>query len=115
MRLASVVATLAAFGGLADLPFVTAAPAAGPPFDDHASSRLLERDDDKAPKLSYVNNSGICETTPGVKQYSGYLSVGKNMNMCTCGRRRSRPPPAQIGTAQLTCGASSLLVFRESQ
>lgn len=32
-------------------------------------------------KLEFVNNSGICETTPGVNQYSGYLSVGTNMNM----------------------------------
>ncbi|KAF2258268.1 putative carboxypeptidase S1 [Lojkania enalia] len=32
-------------------------------------------------RIEYVNNSGICETTPGVKQYSGYLSVGDNMNM----------------------------------
>ncbi|KAM3070492.1 hypothetical protein ACMFMG_010315 [Clarireedia jacksonii] len=31
--------------------------------------------------LSFVTNSGICETTPGVNQYSGYLSVGTNMNM----------------------------------
>jgi hypothetical protein len=30
-------------------------------------------------KMSFVTNSGICETTPGVNQYSGYLSVGKNM------------------------------------
>ncbi|OIW31437.1 carboxypeptidase-like protein S1 [Coniochaeta ligniaria NRRL 30616] len=34
-----------------------------------------------AAKLSFVTNSGICETTPGVNQYSGYLSVGTNMNM----------------------------------
>lgn len=27
--------------------------------------------------LEYVTNSGICETTPGVNQYSGYLNVGK--------------------------------------
>ncbi len=26
--------------------------------------------------MSFVTNSGICETTPGVNQYSGYLSVG---------------------------------------
>ncbi|KAL9110061.1 MAG: hypothetical protein Q9227_005400 [Pyrenula ochraceoflavens] len=32
-------------------------------------------------KLQFVTNSGICETTPGVNQYSGYLSVGSNMNM----------------------------------
>ncbi|KAF8273258.1 putative carboxypeptidase S1 [Lactarius quietus] len=32
-------------------------------------------------KLSYVTNSGVCETTPGVNQYSGYLTVGNNMSM----------------------------------
>ncbi|KAM0431016.1 hypothetical protein ACHAPT_005653 [Fusarium lateritium] len=32
-------------------------------------------------KLEYVSNSGICETTPGVDQHSGYLSVGKNHSM----------------------------------
>jgi hypothetical protein len=32
-------------------------------------------------KMSFVNNSGICETTPGVNQYSGYLSVGTDQNM----------------------------------
>ncbi|KAF7557505.1 hypothetical protein G7046_g6023 [Stylonectria norvegica] len=31
--------------------------------------------------LEYVTNSGICETTPGVNQYSGYISVGQNMSM----------------------------------
>lgn len=28
-------------------------------------------------KLDFVKNSGICETTPGVNQYSGYVSVGR--------------------------------------
>lgn len=28
-------------------------------------------------KLKYVSNSGICETTAGVDQHSGYLSVGE--------------------------------------
>lgn len=32
-------------------------------------------------KLSFVKNSGICETTPGVNQYSGYISVGDDQNM----------------------------------
>ncbi|KAL1845824.1 hypothetical protein Plec18170_009530 [Paecilomyces lecythidis] len=32
-------------------------------------------------KMEFVKNSGICETTPGVNQYSGYLSVGIDMNM----------------------------------
>lgn len=31
-------------------------------------------------KMEFVKNSGICETTPGVNQYSGYVSVGTNMN-----------------------------------
>ena len=30
-------------------------------------------------KLSFATNSGVCETTPGVNQYSGYFSVGTNM------------------------------------
>ena len=28
--------------------------------------------------LDYVTNSGICETTPGVNQYSGYLNYGEH-------------------------------------
>ncbi|KAF4970216.1 hypothetical protein FSARC_2702 [Fusarium sarcochroum] len=31
--------------------------------------------------LEYVTNSGICETTPGVNQYSGYLDYGQNTSM----------------------------------
>lgn len=31
--------------------------------------------------ISYVKNSGICETTPGVNTYSGYVQTGENMNM----------------------------------
>ena len=31
--------------------------------------------------LRYVNDSGICETTPGVHQVSGYLDVGHNQSM----------------------------------
>jgi Serine carboxypeptidase len=33
-------------------------------------------------KLEYVTNSGVCETTPNVKQHSGYISVSDTgMNM----------------------------------
>lgn len=32
-------------------------------------------------KLRFVRNSGVCETTPGVEQLSGYLDVGTNMSM----------------------------------
>ena len=31
--------------------------------------------------LRYVANSGICETTSGVNQYSGYMDVGRDMSM----------------------------------
>lgn len=32
-------------------------------------------------KLRYKANSNICETTPGVNQKSGYLTIGQNMSM----------------------------------
>ncbi|KUJ20781.1 carboxypeptidase-like protein S1 [Mollisia scopiformis] len=32
-------------------------------------------------KMDFVENSGVCETTPGVNQYSGYFSVGGTKNM----------------------------------
>lgn len=32
-------------------------------------------------RIEYVSDSGICETTKGVKQHSGYFSVGEGMNM----------------------------------
>ena len=32
-------------------------------------------------KLRFVRNSGVCETTPGVEQLSGYIDIGTNMSM----------------------------------
>lgn len=32
-------------------------------------------------RIEFVANSGICEMTPGVNQYSGYLSVGDGADM----------------------------------
>lgn len=31
--------------------------------------------------LRFVSDSGVCETTPGVHQMSGYIDVGMNMSM----------------------------------
>ena len=31
--------------------------------------------------MRFVTNSGVCETTPGVQQMSGYIDVGKGMSM----------------------------------
>ena len=38
--------------------------------------RTIVEDESTGSKLDFVTNSGICETTPGVNQYSGYFSVG---------------------------------------
>ena len=45
----------------------------------------------KDTKLRIVKNSGVCETTPGVGQISGYIDVGPNMSMV----RPPPPPPPQ--------------------
>lgn len=36
--------------------------------------------------ISFVSDSGVCETTPGVHQMSGYITVGKNMSMVLTAR-----------------------------
>ncbi|KAK8063011.1 hypothetical protein PG997_015108 [Apiospora hydei] len=51
---------------------------------------------DTRSKLSFVNNSGICETTSGVNQYSGYISVGPDMNMFF--EARDNPTTAPLAT-----------------
>lgn len=62
---------------------------ASSPITSHDKRSFVERDGTNytvfehaatGAKLEFVKNSGICETTPGVNQYSGYLSVGSNMN-----------------------------------
>ena len=77
---------LCAVAGLGLQVAVTAPSNAGPA----SNPRLTVRDgttyhtfEDKATgaRMDIVKNSGVCETTPGVNQYSGYLSVGNDMNM----------------------------------
>lgn len=34
-------------------------------------------------QLDFVTDSGVCETTPGVRQYSGYLNVGSELIVFT--------------------------------
>lgn len=74
--------------GLALSTYVLAAPYHGEGPEDKRS--FVERDGQNftvfehaatGAKMEFVTNSGICETTAGVNQYSGYLSVGTNMNM----------------------------------
>lgn len=42
-------------------------------------------------QLKFVNNSGLCETTPGVNQVSGYLQTG-----AICSPIRKNELPANI-------------------
>ena len=42
--------------------------------------RTIVEDESTGSKMDFVTNSGICETTPGVNQYSGYFSVGSKYN-----------------------------------
>lgn len=44
------------------------------------SYNVFKRANDNS-SISYVTDSGICETTEGVTQYSGYLDVGTDMHM----------------------------------
>ena len=62
---------------------------AASPIATHDKRSFVERDGTNytvfehaatGAKIEFVTNSGICETTKGVNQYSGYLSVGSNMN-----------------------------------
>jgi hypothetical protein len=55
--------------------------------------------------LDFVTNSGICETTPGVNQYSGYISVGSKSFRSAKGRQTL----AQfLFQATKICGSGSL-------
>ncbi|KAF8848062.1 alpha/beta-hydrolase [Acephala macrosclerotiorum] len=47
---------------------------------DGVSHTIFEHESTGA-SIDFVTNSGVCETTPGVNQYSGYFSVGQNMSM----------------------------------
>lgn len=41
-------------------------------------------------KIDFVSNSGICETTPGVAQHSGYLNVGGEFSINSYGRSEAK-------------------------
>ncbi|KAJ7486267.1 hypothetical protein B0H11DRAFT_2015490 [Mycena galericulata] len=38
------------------------------------------KSDHAAPPLRYVNNSGVCETTPGAYTMSGYVGISSTMS-----------------------------------
>lgn len=55
-------------------------------------------------QIRYTTNSGVCETTPGVKQISGYLDVGSNMSMVSDSVR-----PTQLMTLRFDFSGSGFL------
>lgn len=48
-------------------------------YERDGVKRTVFEHDATGAKIDFVTNSGICETTPGVNQYSGYLSVGSRL------------------------------------
>ncbi|KAI0708402.1 alpha/beta-hydrolase [Earliella scabrosa] len=52
-----------------------------PPFDLGTKHIEFKSEIMADTKLRFVRNSGVCETTPGVNQLSGYIDVGTNMSM----------------------------------
>ena len=44
----------------------------------HGKEGNIFQDNNTGVTLNYVSNSGICEQTPGVGQYSGYADFGNN-------------------------------------
>jgi hypothetical protein len=45
-------------------------------YEHEGVKRTLFEHEATNSSIDFVTNSGICETTPGVNQYSGYLSIG---------------------------------------
>ncbi|KAL8386824.1 hypothetical protein RB595_010359 [Gaeumannomyces hyphopodioides] len=50
-------------------------------YEYNGIKQTLFKHDVTGTTLQFVENSGICETTKGVNQTSGYMSVGNDMNM----------------------------------
>ncbi|KAI0685440.1 alpha/beta-hydrolase [Cerioporus squamosus] len=84
MELLSVLSTVSAFllsvfrtaTPHADVSGFSIAPIElGTPYAEFKSNIMPDT------KVRYVHNSGVCETTPGVNQWSGYLDIGTNMSM----------------------------------
>jgi carboxypeptidase C (cathepsin A) len=82
--------SIASLLAVAALPaFASAAPSDMPAhlkgkrssYTENGVQRTVFEHEATGAKIDFVTNSGICETTPGVNQYSGYLTVGKNENM----------------------------------
>jgi hypothetical protein len=79
MRLQSFISPIAAL--VAASGAVHATPLLHRSNDNDLAKFTFRSQSQNNTNLRYVANSGICETTPGVNQYSGYIDVGPNMSM----------------------------------
>ncbi|KAL5511019.1 hypothetical protein ACEPAG_3738 [Sanghuangporus baumii] len=59
---------------------VHASPVDGHPLTSSVHTVFESRQQNDT-KLCFIRNSGVCETTPGVGQISGYIDIGPNMSM----------------------------------
>ncbi|KAL5508781.1 hypothetical protein ACEPAG_4760 [Sanghuangporus baumii] len=77
VALVSCTFTLSALRG------VHASPVDGHPLTStvHSVHTVFESRQQNDTKLRFVRDSGVCETTPGVGQISGYIDIGPNMSM----------------------------------
>jgi hypothetical protein len=76
----SLIATVSLALGALALPFDSAADRVSYVNRNGVDFTVFEHAATGA-RIDFVTNSGICETTRGVNQYSGYLSVGTGLNM----------------------------------
>ncbi|KAL5497683.1 hypothetical protein ACEPAH_2614 [Sanghuangporus vaninii] len=74
VALVSCTLTLSALRG------VHASPVDGHPLTSSVHTVFKSRQQNDT-KLRFVRDSGVCETTPGVGQISGYIDIGPNMSM----------------------------------
>ncbi|KAL5478228.1 hypothetical protein ACEPAI_2412 [Sanghuangporus weigelae] len=76
----AAVALLCCTLTLSALRGVHASPVDGHPLTSSVHTVFESRQQNDT-KLRFVRDSGVCETTPGVGQISGYIDIGPNMSM----------------------------------
>ena len=81
---------LVALAVACSLTIISAATLATPPIDGPLYEKFTSSEQ-AGVGLRFIRNSGVCETTPGVNQLSGYIDFGTNMSMVSllgCARLR---------------------------
>ncbi|KAF5343070.1 hypothetical protein D9758_011146 [Tetrapyrgos nigripes] len=105
------LSALSVFASIALAALANGSPLTSPVKRELASQNLQDV------KLRYVTDSGICETTPGVHQMSGYIDVGTNMSMWFWFFEARKSPETAPFTLWLNGGpgcSSMIGLFREN-